>query len=32
MSNYSTQGFDLNSTGRRIVVDPVTRIEGHMRV
>ena len=32
MSNYSTQGFDLNNTGRRIVVDPVTRIEGHMRV
>ena len=32
MSTYSTQGFDLNNTGRRIVVDPVTRIEGHMRV
>ena len=32
MSNYSTQGFDLNDSGRRIVVDPVTRIEGHMRV
>ena len=24
-------GFDLDNTGRRIVVDPVTRIEGHMR-
>ena len=24
-------GFDLDSSGRRIVVDPVTRIEGHMR-
>ena len=24
-------GFDLDTTGRRIVVDPVTRIEGHMR-
>lgn len=32
MSNYSTQGFDLDNSGRRIVVDPVTRIEGHMRV
>ncbi|MEJ5269243.1 MAG: nickel-dependent hydrogenase large subunit, partial [Hydrogenophilus sp.] len=26
------QGFQLNDAGRRIVVDPVTRIEGHMRV
>ncbi len=25
-------GFDFNNEGRRIVVDPVTRIEGHMRV
>ncbi|RVT83236.1 nickel-dependent hydrogenase large subunit [Rhodobacteraceae bacterium CCMM004] len=24
-------GFDLDTAGRRIVVDPVTRIEGHMR-
>ena len=24
-------GFNLDNTGRRIVVDPVTRIEGHMR-
>jgi hydrogenase large subunit len=24
-------GFDLDTSGRRIVVDPVTRIEGHMR-
>src|SRR5512141_2747194 len=32
MPNYETQGFKLNSSGRRIVVDPVTRIEGHMRV
>ncbi|MCQ0988209.1 nickel-dependent hydrogenase large subunit [Jiella marina] len=24
-------GFDLDNGGRRIVVDPVTRIEGHMR-
>ena len=32
MPNYETQGYKMNSTGRRIVVDPVTRIEGHMRV
>jgi hydrogenase large subunit len=31
MSTYETQGFKLNDSGRRIVVDPVTRIEGHMR-
>ncbi|MCF7989088.1 MAG: nickel-dependent hydrogenase large subunit [Thiohalocapsa sp.] len=24
-------GFDLDNGGRRVVVDPVTRIEGHMR-
>jgi len=24
-------GFNLNDTGRRVIVDPVTRIEGHMR-
>lgn len=24
-------GFNLNDEGRRVVVDPVTRIEGHMR-
>ena len=32
MGAYETQGFKLDDTGRRIVVDPVTRIEGHMRV
>lgn len=32
MPNYETQGYILNNSGRRIVVDPVTRIEGHMRV
>jgi hydrogenase large subunit len=31
MPTYDTQGFELNDSGRRIVVDPVTRIEGHMR-
>lgn len=28
---YQTQGFTLDNSGRRIVVDPVTRIEEHMR-
>jgi hydrogenase large subunit len=32
MGAYETQGFKLDNAGRRIVVDPVTRIEGHMRV
>lgn len=31
MSAYETQGFKMDNSGRRIVVDPVTRIEGHMR-
>lgn len=25
-------GFNLDATGKRIVVDPITRIEGHLRV
>jgi len=29
--SYETQGFSLDNSGRRLVVDPVTRIEGHMR-
>ena len=32
MGVYETQGFKLDNTGKRVVVDPVTRIEGHMRV
>lgn len=29
---YTTsQGFTVNSAGKRIVVDPITRIEGHLR-
>ncbi|MBD5627503.1 MAG: hydrogenase 1 large subunit [Desulfovibrio sp.] len=28
---YTTQGFTVDSAGRRIVVDPITRIEGHLR-
>ncbi|OIO60039.1 MAG: hydrogenase 2 large subunit [Alphaproteobacteria bacterium CG_4_10_14_0_2_um_filter_63_37] len=32
MSTVTTpNGFALNDSGRRVVVDPVTRIEGHMR-
>lgn len=29
--SMTPNGFDLDKSGRRIVVDPVTRIEGHMR-
>ncbi|MDR0529158.1 MAG: nickel-dependent hydrogenase large subunit [Zoogloeaceae bacterium] len=32
MSVHETQGFTLDNSGRRVVVDPVCRIEGHMRV
>jgi hydrogenase large subunit len=32
MTAYETQGFKLDNSGKRVVVDPVTRIEGHMRV
>ena len=32
MAAYETQGFRLDDSGQRVVVDPVTRIEGHMRV
>ncbi|WP_295400782.1 nickel-dependent hydrogenase large subunit [uncultured Thiocystis sp.] len=31
MSVQTPNGFQLDNAGRRIVVDPVTRIEGHMR-
>jgi hydrogenase large subunit len=32
MTAFSTpNGFDLDNSGKRVVVDPVTRIEGHMR-
>jgi len=31
MSAYETQGFRIDDSGRRVVVDPITRIEGHMR-
>lgn len=33
MSQKTTaNGFKLDDTGRRVVIDPVTRIEGHMRI
>jgi len=31
MSSTTPNGFELDTSGRRIVVDPVTRIEGHLR-
>ncbi len=32
MATHQTQGFTLDDSGRRIVVDPITRIEGHLRI
>jgi len=32
MAAYQTQGFNLDNSGKRIVVDPITRIEGHLRI
>lgn len=32
MTIQTPNGFSLDNSGKRIVVDPVTRIEGHMRV
>ena len=31
MAVNETQGFKLDNSGKRIVVDPITRIEGHLR-
>ncbi len=31
MSVVTANGFELDTAGRRLVVDPVTRIEGHLR-
>ncbi len=31
MTTTTPNGYTLDTTGRRLVVDPVTRIEGHMR-
>ncbi|MCX7148020.1 MAG: nickel-dependent hydrogenase large subunit [Rhodocyclales bacterium] len=32
MGAYETQGFKLDNSGKRVVVDPICRIEGHLRV
>ena len=32
MAVIETQGFKLDNSGRRIVVDPISRIEGHLRI
>ncbi len=32
MTTTTPNGFTLDSSGRRVVVDPVTRIEGHLRL
>jgi hydrogenase large subunit len=32
MAAIETQGFTLDNSGKRIVVDPITRIEGHLRI
>jgi hydrogenase large subunit len=32
MAAYETQGFRLDNSGKRVIVDPITRIEGHLRV
>ena len=32
MTTQQTQGFTLDNGGKRVVVDPITRIEGHLRV
>ena len=32
MATIQTQGFTLDDSGKRIVVDPITRIEGHLRI
>ena len=32
MAAYSTQGYTLDDSGKRVVVDPITRIEGHLRI
>ena len=32
MGAYETQGFKIDDSGKRMVVDPICRIEGHLRV
>ena len=31
MNVQTPNGFTLDTSGKRVVVDPLTRIEGHMR-
>ena len=28
---YASQGYTISDAGRRLVIDPITRIEGHLR-
>jgi len=32
MTTLQTQGFTLDNAGKRVVVDPICRIEGHLRI
>lgn len=32
MTTTTPNGFTLDNSGRRVVVDPITRIEGHLRI
>jgi hydrogenase large subunit len=32
MATLQTQGFNLDNAGKRVVVDPICRIEGHLRI
>jgi len=32
MSIATPNGFELDNSGKRVVVDPITRIEGHLRI
>ena len=32
MAFETPNGFTLDDSGRRVVVDPITRIEGHLRI
>lgn len=27
---YASQGYTISDAGRRLVIDPITRIEGHL--
>lgn len=32
MATFETQGFKLDDSGKRVVIDPICRIEGHLRI